>query len=112
MLKGVFLLVPCLFFIARLFIQVYLIDLVVNFISKVLIVVYHLLRDLFGEFQVITCKTLGGFTIYFTTYCLVNCYTYLELISNTCWAVVAYNIFAQVETSKTSCLLVLNVLLG
>jgi Na+/serine symporter len=88
-LQGVFLLIPSLYFISRLFLQVYLTYLVVNLISNVLIIVYHLLRDLFGEFQVLTCETLGGFTIYFTSSCLVNVYISLELVSNTCWVVVA-----------------------
>jgi hypothetical protein len=88
-LKGVILLIPNLYFISRLFIQVYLTHLVVNLISKVVIIVYHLLRDLFGETQVLTCITLGGFTIYFTSYFLVNGCISLELVSNTCWVVFA-----------------------
>jgi hypothetical protein len=49
-LKGVFLLIPSLYFISRLFLQVYLIDLVVKLISKVILIGYLLLRDLIGEF--------------------------------------------------------------
>jgi hypothetical protein len=67
----------------------------VNFIYNVLILVYHLLRILFGEFQVLTCKTLGGFTNYFTSYFLANAYTYLELVSNKCFVVIVYNISFQ-----------------
>jgi hypothetical protein len=88
-LQGVFLLIPSLYFISILFTQAYLTYLEVNLISNVLIIVYHLLRGLFGEFQVLTCKTLGGFTIYFTSSCLVNAYTSLELVSNTCLVVIA-----------------------
>jgi hypothetical protein len=53
-LKGVFLLKTSLHFISRLFLQVYIINLVVNLVSKVLIVAYLLFKDHFGEFQVLT----------------------------------------------------------
>jgi hypothetical protein len=80
--QGVFLLVPSLYLISRLFTQTYLTYLEVNLMSNVLIIVYHLLRGLFGEFQVLTCETLGGFTIYLSSG-LINVYIYLQLVYNT-----------------------------
>jgi hypothetical protein len=91
-LKGSLLLIPSLYFISRILIQVYLTFLVVKLISKVLIIAYLSFGDFIGEFQVLTLNTLGGFTIILSSSCLFHCYTYLELDPNTYWAVISLHI--------------------
>jgi hypothetical protein len=64
----------------------------VKSISTVLIIPYLLFRDYYGEFQVITLNTLGGYTIILSIPCLFHGYKNLELEFNIYWDVFALHI--------------------